>query len=134
MIESFQYILNLPKNLLFFVIKLIVAFSNTIPLPWIKICSNELFLKYSPSCQNSLPKRHIIELPLKTIHLGHFLVAFFRGDYQKRELHTVEEIEIDEDTHYKKDSKVIEKKVKRAVLYKDLQTIRNDYKIIKSSK
>ena len=100
--------------MILFVLKFIVAILNLIPLPWMKICSEKLFLKYSPSTDRSMPERYLIEPPL-VIHLGCFLIAYIRQAYQKREVHVIEEINIDEVNLYKMDIKIIE-----------------DYKIIKS--
>ncbi len=131
LIEFFQYILNVPKYVILFVLKFIVAILNLIPLPWIKICSEEFFLKYSPSANRSMPERYLIELPL-VIHLDCFLIAYIRQAYQKREAHVIEEINIDEVNLHKKDIKIISKTIKRSILETDLKKIIEDYKIIKS--
>lgn len=57
-----------------------------------------------------------------------------RQTYQKRELHIIEEIKIDEDNIYKNDIKIISKTTKRSILDTDLKKIIEGYKIIKNSK
>ena len=129
-----QFILNIPKHLWFFFMRCFVAVLNIIPLPWIKICSNECFSDYSPFHGKSTPKRHLIELPLPTIHLGNFLVAFIRNSYQKRILHIIKEITENTENHYRKDHKIVSKSIKRAVLDTDLSEIIHDFKIVKRPK
>ncbi|MFA6118689.1 MAG: hypothetical protein WC688_02110 [Parachlamydiales bacterium] len=114
--------------------KLSIALLNIIPLPRIKICSNKIFSDYSRFHGGSSPKRYLIELPLSTIHLGNFLVAFIRNTYQKRTLHIIEEIEENTEKHYKKDHKIISSKTQRAILDTDLNEVIHDYKIIKRQK
>ena len=130
MIGFIKCILKLPKCLCNLLIKFIICLLNIIPLPKITICSSKSFCEYLPSYDNSIPKRYFIELPLQTIHLGNFLVAYFRNYFQKRELFEIQKIVIKTAFGERDDHKIICKKIKKSILDTDLQEIINDFKII----
>jgi len=126
--EFLKLILEVPIHLVQFLLRLGVAILNVFPCHWGRMWNEKSFIRYNDKTSREFPMEYRTECDEK-MHLGHWLVAYLRGDYQKQTLFQIKEVPAGP-LGLEKNHVIVSKKVKRAVHQNHLAEIRFDCKVL----
>jgi hypothetical protein len=124
MVEVLKILVGIPIWLVLFPFRLIVAILNIARLPRDRVVCYKVYQQWIPEYNQSVSREYLVNSSIQ-IHLGYFLVAFFRGQFQKHEVFQIEEEGVNNE-HFKEDHKIISKTLRHVVLQSDIDIIRND--------